>query len=349
MTTSLYKQIPEGSYDIIGDVHGEILILIQLITSLGYDLSTLSHPTGRKLIFVGDLVDRGPDSMAVIRLVKSFIDAGIAYSVIGNHEINVANQEPKDGTGWILERQNKDDRYLPFSKVTSEEDKKFVFDFINSLPVAIESPSFRVVHAAWDLDAIDEIKQIDVISSYPEFFSSRKQSFRASLPVEELNAYLDEQDIYSEDLKDPSVELPILPGTANYYYKLQRYNPIRVLTSGVEEPIKEPMFAGGEWRFLGRHAWWDTYFEAKPVIVGHYWRKVNESTWSLSPDYLFSGISFNSWLGAKHSVFCVDFSIGARFMERNGNKPEFSMGRLAALRFPENEIMFENGETVACC
>jgi protein phosphatase len=79
-----------GPFDIIGDVHGCYAELIQLLGRLGYqvaaDGSTASHPAGRTAVFVGDLVDRGPDTPAVLRLVMGMTAAGTALSVAGNHE-----------------------------------------------------------------------------------------------------------------------------------------------------------------------------------------------------------------------------------------------------------------------
>jgi protein phosphatase len=79
-----------GPFDIIGDVHGCYVELAQLLGRLGYqvavDGSTASHPAGRTAVFVGDLVDRGPDTPAVLRLVMGMAAAGTALSVAGNHE-----------------------------------------------------------------------------------------------------------------------------------------------------------------------------------------------------------------------------------------------------------------------
>lgn len=79
-------QHEKGPFDVIGDVHGCYDELVELLTKLGYNLTDLNHSSGRKLIFVGDLVDRGPNSVAVLRLVMQLIKAGLALCVIGNHD-----------------------------------------------------------------------------------------------------------------------------------------------------------------------------------------------------------------------------------------------------------------------
>jgi protein phosphatase len=85
------------AYDVIGDVHGCSTELFELIDRLGYrpvgsaqpsitEPVGLEHPDGRRLVFVGDLVDRGPDSVGVLRLLIRNVGRGSAYSVTGNHE-----------------------------------------------------------------------------------------------------------------------------------------------------------------------------------------------------------------------------------------------------------------------
>ena len=83
-----------GPFDIVGDVHGCREELEALLTRLGWDLDRdaagrpmgAKHPEGRTAVFVGDLVDRGPDSPGVVRLVMGMVAAGTALCVAGNHE-----------------------------------------------------------------------------------------------------------------------------------------------------------------------------------------------------------------------------------------------------------------------
>ena len=90
------KRSETGPFDIIGDVHGCAGELESLLEALGYTLETegepgfrsysVTPPAGRRAIFVGDLVDRGPRSPDVLRLVKGMVEAGSAFCVVGNHE-----------------------------------------------------------------------------------------------------------------------------------------------------------------------------------------------------------------------------------------------------------------------
>ncbi|MFI6368218.1 polynucleotide kinase-phosphatase [Nocardia sp. NPDC050630] len=83
-----------GPFDVIGDVHGCRAELETLLGELGYEVARddtgravgASHPAGRTAVFVGDLVDRGPDTPGVLRLVMGMVRAGTALCVTGNHE-----------------------------------------------------------------------------------------------------------------------------------------------------------------------------------------------------------------------------------------------------------------------
>jgi protein phosphatase len=78
-----------GPFDIIGDVHGCHAELADLLDSLGYQPAAdgaRRHPAGRTAVFLGDLVDRGPDTPGVLRTVMEMVEAGTALCVPGNHE-----------------------------------------------------------------------------------------------------------------------------------------------------------------------------------------------------------------------------------------------------------------------
>lgn len=87
-----------GPFDLIGDVHGCYDELVELLGKLGYAVATdpeapfgvrVRPPEGRKAVFLGDLVDRGPASPAVLRLVMSMVQAGTALCVPGNHDFKL--------------------------------------------------------------------------------------------------------------------------------------------------------------------------------------------------------------------------------------------------------------------
>lgn len=82
-----------GPFDIVGDVHGCYDELCELLAKLDYQVDPAAHaatpPAGRKLIFVGDLVDRGPASPAVLKLAMRMVADGTALCVPGNHDVKL--------------------------------------------------------------------------------------------------------------------------------------------------------------------------------------------------------------------------------------------------------------------
>jgi protein phosphatase len=84
------RSFEHGPFDIIGDVHGCYEELAALLVKLGYEVtedgSNAVPPEGRKAVFLGDLVDRGPNTPAVLRLVMAMVAAGSGICVPGNHE-----------------------------------------------------------------------------------------------------------------------------------------------------------------------------------------------------------------------------------------------------------------------
>jgi protein phosphatase len=94
------KRDEHGPFDIIGDVHGCCDELEQLLERLGYERCAVSdaslwgdacyrHPEGRKAFFVGDLVDRGPRVLDVVRIARNMVQEGHALCVPGNHDIKL--------------------------------------------------------------------------------------------------------------------------------------------------------------------------------------------------------------------------------------------------------------------
>jgi protein phosphatase len=84
--TRLFNDLRDqtGPFDVIGDVHGCCYELKELLSQLGYVDGR--HPEGRRAVFLGDLVDRGPDTPGVLRVVMGMVAAGSALCVMGNHE-----------------------------------------------------------------------------------------------------------------------------------------------------------------------------------------------------------------------------------------------------------------------
>jgi len=90
------RRTDPSRFDIIGDIHGCADELQALLVALGYSVTwtesngsrapTVTAPEGRKVVFVGDLVDRGPNSPDVLRIAMQMVEASTAYAVMGNHD-----------------------------------------------------------------------------------------------------------------------------------------------------------------------------------------------------------------------------------------------------------------------
>jgi len=318
--SSLVRRLPGGPVDVVGDVHGEYGALLSLLDRLGYD-DRGHHDEGRRLVFVGDLIDRGPDSIAVVRLVRRLVEAGTAFCIVGNHELNLVTSQRKHGNAWGFgkkEKMLKDSDRESFQMLADEHTRREVDEFIKTLPLALERDDLRVVHAAWNDACIDALRtQTSLLDAYDHF--ERECEARAAKSTDETEREL----------------------------VLQNENSIKVVTSGLEEKVAEPFYAGGKWRALGRSKWWAEYHPEAPLVVfGHYWRKLphkDEASATADSARLFAGVPPEALLGHGNSM-CVDFSIGKRFVERAEGVADGYYGTgLAALRLPEKALIFHDG------
>lgn len=190
-------------YDIIGDVHGYASRLIQLLTKLGYtkQAGVWSHPT-RKLISVGDLIDRGPEQKEVVDIIKSMHQEGHAHVVMGNHEFNAVSWYLTCSNGQPL-RPHSDKNHRQHSHFLDQADvtSDWYLDTIawfQSLPLLLEFEDFCCVHAAWDKENVDHLKEIltSDMTLHPEQWEAANQKDHRLF------------DAVEHCLKGPEVDLP---------------------------------------------------------------------------------------------------------------------------------------------
>lgn len=141
-------------YDFIGDVHGHADALNELLHQLGYQRQgeAFRHPA-RQAVFVGDLIDRGPKIRETLHQVRAMVDAGAALAVMGNHEFNaLCFHEPAPGGGFLRSHSDKNvhqhQATLDQFEGHDGEWREFL-DWFLTLPLWIEGPGFRVIHACW--------------------------------------------------------------------------------------------------------------------------------------------------------------------------------------------------------
>ena len=340
---NLVGELFTGPIDIVGDVHGEIAALERLLGKLGYDASG-RHPGGRRLVFVGDLTDRGPDSPAVLELVAALVGARRARCISGNHELNLMRNVRKHGNDWWAAPE-KDGR-LPAVPVTPCAKPRHM-DFLHTLPLALERGDLRVVHACWAPDSIDAVRRreadgLGVLALYEEHVNAFKQGWGNAERQAALAA-----ECSGVDLENMNVRPPFMPLLAQHDTEYPISNPVTVLTSGEEAPTSTPFWAGGRWRMVERVKWWERYDDTLPVVVGHYWRRFSEAPVIYADKYgpdLFDGITPHRWMGRRRNVYCVDFSVGGRAEQRRHGEPEH-LCQLAALRVPEWQVVHDGGVT----
>ena len=144
------------SYDIIGDIHGHDGALIGLLQKMGYydKHSVWRHPE-RTAIFVGDFIDRGPGQLETLRIVRNMVEAGSALAVMGNHEFNaIAWHTPHPGKEgeYLRARSAKNHAQHAAFLAETEHDpalRQDIIDWFLTLPLWIELPGLRVIHACW--------------------------------------------------------------------------------------------------------------------------------------------------------------------------------------------------------
>ena len=144
------------AYDLIGDIHGQHDKLMTVLRLLGYVQigGTYRHPEGRRVVFLGDYVDRGPKVREVLQTVKGMVDAGVAVALMGNHEYNVVcYHRPKAGGGWLRERSKANTRQIEASlKAFAGREDEWAgwLQWMRQLPLFLDLGEFRAVHACWD-------------------------------------------------------------------------------------------------------------------------------------------------------------------------------------------------------
>lgn len=156
---------PNRGYDIIGDVHGCAHTLEQLLSQLGYKKrqGVWQHST-RMALFLGDIVDRGPRIREALAIVKNMVETNHALCLMGNHEYY--------SLGWFTPLNDNPNRFVhPHTdrnqRIIAETLHQFAhhldewqdyWQWFHTLPLFIDAGRFRLVHACWDQNLIQQFK-----------------------------------------------------------------------------------------------------------------------------------------------------------------------------------------------
>ncbi len=133
----------KGPFDIIGDVHGCFDELCELLKKLGHENHGKFHPEGRKLLFLGDLVDRGPKTPDVLRLVMGIVKEGKGFCVRGNHDDKLRRKLQ----GRDVKIAHGLDESLKQLDPGSQEFKEEIIDFLDKLAYYYELDDGKLVIA----------------------------------------------------------------------------------------------------------------------------------------------------------------------------------------------------------
>lgn len=145
-------------YDLIGDIHGHADELHTLLQRLDYhqDSGVFRHPS-RRVIFLGDFIDRGPKIRQVLETVHAMVQTGSALAVMGNHEFNAVayHTEDRNRPGEFLRPhlpKNQKQHQATLDQLSPSELAHYL-NWFRTLPMWLDLAELRAVHACWTPDA----------------------------------------------------------------------------------------------------------------------------------------------------------------------------------------------------
>lgn len=162
------------SFDLIGDVHGQDGKLEGLLMKMGYVPKGRGYraPTGRQVVFLGDLIDRGPGQLRVLEIARAMVDSGDALCVMGNHEFNAITYVVEDpwNPGEFMRPSRRESpaaiknraqhaEFLAQIGQGSDAHSGWV-QWFRGLPVFLDLGGIRAVHGCWSDDAVQLLTSI---------------------------------------------------------------------------------------------------------------------------------------------------------------------------------------------
>lgn len=272
-----------AGYDIIGDVHGCLDSLICLLQKLEYEeCDGVWRHSQRQAVFVGDIIDRGPQIRQCMRLVRSMVDAGTAQMVLGNHEYNaIAYSLP--AAIAVDARLKRFYRRLGFhlretlvDYQNHLEEWQGTVSWMRRLPLFLEFDHFRVVHACWDQSRIELIRQYgdDELLSDDRFLSLSLQ------PGSDPNRII-ERLLKGTDMALPEGQSMMGSDgvrrtrfrTKFWHEQAQTLGDVIFQPDQLPDDLMESPLSDRDRQRLFKYG-----PQEKPLFVGHYWCKGKPST-----------------------------------------------------------------------
>ena len=142
----------------IGDIHGCQQALCSLLEKIGcvHASGRYLAPDDTLLVFLGDLIDRGPSSRQTVATVRAMVDGGDALCIAGNHEFNAVlyhTPNPEKPGEFVRSRDKKNNKQIAETLVSYRGHEDQLADdlaWFRTLPMALEVGGLRCVHACWD-------------------------------------------------------------------------------------------------------------------------------------------------------------------------------------------------------
>jgi Calcineurin-like phosphoesterase len=274
-----------ASYDVIGDVHGQVDKLEGLMLKMGYVAQGKSYraPQGRQAVFLGDLIDRGPGQLRVLEIVKAMVDSGEALCIMGNHEFNAIAYTVDDPLNpgealrpnrGVSQRCDKNrQQHAAFLNQVGEGTalhKQWV-QWFRTLPVCLDLGGIRVVHGCWNDEAVRQLAQCgwgqDQVLSNELLYQVGQH-----VPPEQESML-----VRARKLLTCGLELPLPEGRFILDKSGHRHEEVRVANwrdwakefheVALVPPGQEAQLAGMEWPaelVISK-------IEGSPIFVGHHW------------------------------------------------------------------------------
>lgn len=280
-------------YDLIGDIHGHADALQSLLAKLGYSLErgVHRHPE-RRVIFLGDFIDRGPKIRETLAIVRSMVDAGAALAVMGNHELNaLAFHTPhphRPGDHLRPHNEKNSHQHAETMRQLSAGDLASALEWFRSLPLWLDLDGLRVVHACWD-----ERRMARIRGAVTDDFLAAACLVSGGLfePVEAI-------------LKGKEVRLPHgasfrdKDGHEHRATRVKWYEPAEGHTYRTYAMASEPIESDEPLPHEVIQAAVPYPVDAKPVFVGHYWMQ------GPRPELLRQNVACVDWSVAKGGFLC---------------------------------------------
>ena len=268
------------AYDVIGDIHGQAGKLEALLMSMGYVPSGAGFraPMGRQALFLGDLIDRGPDQMRVLEIARSMVDADAARCIMGNHEFNaigyITENPAHPGEAY---RPNRVDS--PKARKNREQHVEFLaqagegsanhrawVDWFRSLPVFLDLDGIRVVHGGWDQASVDSLQAAGWIDGMVLDDALLDRAYDEKGPVgaarKRLTCGLELQLPAGRSIRDKSGHEHKDVRIADWRYGASDFREVALVPRG-----QEKLLDGMEWP-AGLEL---KPIEGSPILIGHHW------------------------------------------------------------------------------